>query len=44
MRFSVAVIGLVLGFSMAGCFEGPQDHKGLPDHPVQRVQRAQALA
>ena len=28
MRFSVAVIGLVLGFSMAGCFEGPQGPQG----------------
>ena len=28
MRFSVAVIGLVLGFSMASCFEGPQGPQG----------------
>ncbi len=31
------------GLSMAGCFDGPQDHKGLSDHPVQRVQRAAGL-
>ena len=28
MRFSVAAVALVLGFSMAGCFEGPQGPQG----------------
>ncbi len=28
MRFSVAVVALVLGLSMAGCFEGPQGPQG----------------
>ena len=28
MRFSVAVVVLVLGFSLAGCFEGPQGPQG----------------
>jgi hypothetical protein len=44
MRFSVAVVVLVLGFSLAGCFEGPQGPQGPPAHPVLRAQRAQALA
>ena len=28
MRLSVAVVALVLGFSLAGCFEGPQGPQG----------------
>ena len=33
MRFSVAVVVLVLGLSMAGCFEGPQGPQGPPGPP-----------
>jgi hypothetical protein len=29
MRLSIAVVALVLGFSLAGCFEGPQGPQGL---------------
>jgi len=28
MRLSIAVVALVLGFSLAGCFEGPQGPQG----------------
>ena len=28
MRLSIAVIALVIGFSLAGCFEGPQGPQG----------------
>ena len=27
MRLSVAVVALVLGFTLAGCFEGPQGRR-----------------
>ena len=48
MRFSVvAVIILVLGLSMAGCFMDRRDHKDRPDHPDHQdhqVQRERAQA
>jgi hypothetical protein len=33
MRLSIAVVALVLGFSLAGCFEGPQGPQGLAGPP-----------